>query len=76
MVAIRLMPDPIVAYLMKAFRQYMLQISTNELRAFYPGRKPPAAFAVFVAEYNMSLVHAHDPVIGDGNAEYISSQIV
>jgi hypothetical protein len=76
MVNIGLMPDSIVAYLMKAFRQYMLQISANEFRAFYPGSQPLAAFTVFVAECNMSLVHADHPMIGDGNPKYISSKIV
>ena len=70
------MPDSVVAYLMKAFRQCMLQISTDKLKAFYPGRKPPGAFTVLVAECYMALVHADNPMIGDGNAKYISSEVV
>ena len=70
------MPDPVVADLMKPFGQYVLQISTNKLRAFDSGCPPPAAFAVLVAECYMGLIHADNPVIGDGNPKYVSSQVV
>ena len=73
MVGIGLMPDSIVAYLMKAFGQDVLQVSTDKLRAFYPGCQPSAAFTVLVAECYMALVHADNPMIGDGNAKYIST---
>jgi len=49
---------------MKPFGQDVLQISTNKLGAFDSGCQPPAAFMVFVAECNMCLVHAHNPIIG------------
>ena len=76
MVGIGLMPDSIVAYLMKTFGQHVLQISTHELRAFYSGCDPSAALTVLVAEGHMRLVHADNPMIGDGNAKYVSSQVV
>ena len=70
------MPDSIVADLMKPFGQDVLQISTNKLDAFHSACYPPAAFTIFVAEGHMALVHADNPIIGDGNAKYVSSQVV
>ena len=61
---------------MKALWQHVLYISTYELRAFYPGCDPSAAFAVLIAEGHMRLVHSDDAMVGYGNAEYISSQVV
>ena len=70
------MPDSIVADLMKPFGQDVLQISTNKLDAFDSACHPPAAFTILVAEGHMCLVHADNPIIGDGNAKYVSSQVV
>jgi hypothetical protein len=61
---------------MKPFGQDVLQISTNKLDAFDSRCYPPAAFTILVAECHMALVHADNPMIGDGNAKYVSSQVV
>ena len=69
------MPDSIVADLMKPFGQDVLQISTNKLDAFDSTCQPPAALTVLIAECHMALVHADNPMIGDGNAKYVSSAV-
>jgi hypothetical protein len=61
---------------MKTFGQNVLQISTNKLGAFDSACQPSAAFTILVAQCHMALVHADNPIIGVGNAKYVSSEVV
>ena len=70
------MPDAVVADLMKALGQDVLQIASDELMAFDSSGLPAAAFAVLVAEGDMGLVQVEEAMIRDGNTKHIARQVV
>ncbi len=70
------MPQPIVAHLVKASWQDVLEESAHELMAGQARDAPFVCLAVLVLESDMGLGHPENATVGDGDAVDVSSQVV
>ena len=72
----RVVPEPVVADLVKASRENVLQESSQELNAFQSDGPQVSVAAVFPAEGNVGLIDGQDSCVGDGNAEYVAREVI
>ncbi len=69
------MPEPVVADLVKAARQDVLEKAPEELDTRQPLDVPRVSLAIFPTEGHMSFVHAENSCIGNRRAEDRPRQI-
>ena len=69
-------PETVVAYLVKAFWQYMEKEATEELNSLYPFSLPLVRVMVLVFYRNVAFVHGNEPVIGDGDPKDVTGEVL
>jgi hypothetical protein len=69
-------PETVIAYLVKAFWQYMEKETTEELNTLYPFSLPLVRVMVLVFYRNVAFVHGNEPAIGDGNPKDVTGEVL